>query len=150
MHPLDIATDGNCRISVNGDAVPVERVHAWLAESYWARGISLEMVRESVRHSFPFALYHGEELAGFARVISDWATFAYLADVFVDPSLRGRGLGRWLVGTVLSQPEFATVRGWLLKTRDAHGLYGRFGFAPLADPTAFMWRPRDRGHEHGG
>jgi GNAT superfamily N-acetyltransferase len=148
-----VSTDGRSdewTINETGRSVPLAAVHAFLTESYWARGIDADTVARSIRHSRPFTLYHRGSLAGFARVVTDCATFAYLADVFVLPEFRGRGLAKWLVYTVLEHPEFAGVRGWYLKTRDAHGLYRRQGFEPLSNPELFMWRPgvaAERAHE---
>jgi GNAT superfamily N-acetyltransferase len=110
----------------------------FLAGSYWAQGIPAEKARQSMQGSLCFALLAGARQVGFARVISDRATIAYLADVFVLPEYRGRGLGKWLVECVLAHPELQGLRRWLLVTRDAHGLYEGFGFKPLARPAGFM------------
>jgi GNAT superfamily N-acetyltransferase len=118
----------------------VERIHAFLTESYWAKGIPLDVVCRSIEGSLCFGLYDGDEQVGFARVVSDGATFAYLADVFVLDSHRGRGLGKLLVSAVLAHPELQGLRRWVLATRDAHGLYVQHGFAPLSNPQRFMER----------
>jgi GNAT superfamily N-acetyltransferase len=118
----------------------VERIHAFLTESYWAKGIPLDVVCRSIEGSLCFGLYDGDEQVGFARVVSDGATFAYLADVFILDSHRGRGLGKLLVSAVLAHPELQGLRRWVLATRDAHGLYVQHGFAPLSDPQRFMER----------
>lgn len=110
----------------------------FLGASYWAEGIPLETVQRSIAGSLCFALLDGARQVGFARVISDRATIAYLADVFVLPNYRGRGLGKWLVECVLAHPELQGLRRWVLVTRDAHELYRRFGFRPLARPEGFM------------
>lgn len=113
-------------------------VHGFLAESYWAKGIPLETVRRSIRNSLCFGLYEAEIQIGFARVVSDRATFAYLADVFVLESHRGRGLGKLLMGAVVAHPDLQGLRRWMLATRDAHGLYAQYGFTPLPVPERFM------------
>lgn len=111
-----------------------------LASSYWARGIPAAIVEKSLAHSLCFALLEGDRQVGFGRVVSDYATFAYLGDVFVLPDYRGRGLAKWLIECIVSHPQLQGLRRWLLATRDAHGLYRRFGFAPLANPGVFMER----------
>jgi len=100
-------------------------VHEFLTNSYWAKGIPLAAVRRSVENSIPFGVYHGQSVVGFARVISDLATFAYLADVFILPSHRGRGLSRWLMECIMGHPDLQGLRRWMLATQDAHGLYAR-------------------------
>jgi GNAT superfamily N-acetyltransferase len=117
----------------------ISRVHEYLCnESYWARGIPREVVERSIEHSLPFAAYDGEELVAFARVVTDYAVFAYLADVFVVPSHRGRGISRQLMTAIRSHPRLQGLRRWSLVTRDAHGLYEQFGFRPLAAPERHM------------
>jgi GNAT superfamily N-acetyltransferase len=115
-------------------------IHGFLARSHWARGIPRAVVERAIDHSLAFGLYRDGRQVGFARVVTDHATFAYLADVFVLPPERGQGLGRWLVETILAHPELQGLRRWLLGTRDAQGLYRRCGFAEPAPPFAFMER----------
>ena len=115
-------------------------IHEFLAASYWAQGIPLETVRRSIRNSLCFGLYEGERQIGFARVVSDRATFAYLADVFVLDSHRGRGLSKLLMDAVVAHSELQGLRRWMLATRDAHGLYAQYGFTALAAPEPFMQR----------
>ena len=119
----------------------VPRIHAFLETSYWARGIPLEVVRRSIEGSIPFGLYDGAEQVGFARVVTDYATFAWLADVFVLSEHRGRGLSKWLMEVILSHPELQGFRRWVLATKDAHELYRRFGFMDLKRPERWMERP---------
>jgi GNAT superfamily N-acetyltransferase len=126
------------RISDQAADLDLDTVHAFLATSYWARGIPRETVERSIEHSMPFGLFNGARQIGFARAVTDRATFAYLADVFVAEDERGRGLGAWLVETVMCHPELKGLRRWLLATRDAHALYRRFGFKAVADPSIFM------------
>jgi GNAT superfamily N-acetyltransferase len=113
-------------------------VHQFLTDSYWAIGIPLETVRRSIENSINFGLYHGQQQVGFARIISDLATFAYLADVFVLPAYRGRGLSQWLMECIVSHPDLQGLRRWMLATQDAHGLYARFGFTPIKSSEPWM------------
>jgi GNAT superfamily N-acetyltransferase len=116
----------------------VDAIHAFLSErSYWAQGIPLETVRRSIEHSLTIGVHHGDRMIAFARVVTDYSVIAYLADVFVLEDYRGRGLGKWLVELVTTHPDLQNLRRWLLATRDAHTLYGRFGFQ-AADPTRLM------------
>jgi len=115
-------------------------MHGFLATSHWAQGIPLAVLEHAVAHSLPFGLYKGGRQIGFARVVTDHATFAYLADVFVLPEHRGRGLGKWLVQSILAHPELQGMRRWLLGTRNAHSLYRKSGFAEPAPPFAFLDR----------
>lgn len=126
------------QISDDPADVDLDVVHRFLAASYWASGIPRETVARSLRHSMPFSLLENRRQIGFARVVTDRATFAYLADVFVLEEERGRGLGLWLVRTVLEHPELQGLRRWLLATRDAHALYRKLGFGPVANPTTLM------------
>jgi GNAT superfamily N-acetyltransferase len=113
-------------------------IHKVLSESYWAKGIPREIVARSIRNSLCFGVLRGGEQVGFARVISDYATFAYLADVFSLEDFRGRGLAKFLMQCIVQHPELQGLRRWTLATRDAHGLYAQFGFKPLAKPDRFM------------
>lgn len=115
-------------------------VQGFLASSYWAEGRSPEVTRASVRNSVCFGLYHGKKQIGFARVITDKATFAYLADVFIIDEYRGRGLSKWMMKVIFEHEMFRSVKSWLLATRDAHGLYRKFGFKALSDPGKYMQR----------
>ncbi len=118
----------------------LEMVHGFLKTSYWAAGISADVVMRSVENSLAFGLFRGDEQVGFARVVTDYATFAYLADVFVLEPHRGQGLGRWMMEVVFSHPELQGLRRWMLATRDAHGLYRKYGFTELERPQIFMER----------
>jgi GNAT superfamily N-acetyltransferase len=115
-------------------------IKQFLVSSYWAKDIPPATVEQSLQNSLCFALLEGDRQVGLARVITDRATFAYLCDVFVLPEYRGRGLSKWLVECVLNHPDLQGLRRWMLATRDAHGLYERFGFAPLKKPDIFMER----------
>lgn len=125
-------------VSMDPRRLDLDVIHGFLSQSYWARGIPRELVERAVRNSLCFGLYEGARQVGFARVISDEATFAYLADVFIIESHRGRGLAKVLIAAVVAEPRLQGLRRWMLATRDAHGLYARFGFEPLAAPGRFM------------
>lgn len=118
-------------------------IHQFLASSYWAQRLPLEVLQRSIQNSFVFGVYKGEQQVGFARVVTDYSTFAYLADVFILEPFRGQGLGKWLVETIISHPELQGLRRWLLATKDAHELYRQFGFTELNNPNRFMekWNP---------
>lgn len=130
---------------ISTDRARIDRslVHAFLSrESYWAVGVSRETVDRSIDGSIPFGLYEDGRQVGFARAVTDGATFAWIADVFVVASHRRRGLGRRLVEAVLAHPEVAAARHVLLATADAHGLYTGYGFTPLAEPHRWLSRRR--------
>ena len=130
----------NERFLVTTDPAKLDPVaaHAYLTRSYWAEGIPRELVERSLRHSLCFALLDGQRQIGLARVISDYSTFAYLADVYVLEDYRGRGLGKWLIRCVVEHPQLQGLRRFLLATRDAHGLYRPFGFAPPDKPENYL------------
>jgi GNAT superfamily N-acetyltransferase len=128
-------------------------IHRFLSEeAYWAKGRSREIVDRGIDHSIPFGAYEpdGGAQVGFARVVTDRCTFAWIADVFVVPEHRGRGVGKQLVETILAHPELQTMGRWLLGTADAHGLYEQFGFEPLARTERFMARERSIDGASGG
>ena len=130
-------------ISTDPARLDVDGVHAYLSASYWARGIPRDVFERSVRHALCFGIYEGARQVGFARVVTDFATVAYVGDVFVLEPWRGRGLSRWLMEIITSHPELQGFRRWILLTRDAHGLYTKFGFTPLGAPDRWMekWAP---------
>jgi GNAT superfamily N-acetyltransferase len=125
-------------ISTDKRLLDLSVIHDFLARSYWAAGIPLEVVERSIAHSLAFGLYEEKRQIGFARVITDHATFAYLADVFILEDFRGRGLGEWLIETVMSHAELQGLRRWMLVTRDAQGLYRKSGFVDLKNPASIM------------
>ena len=129
---------GEYVISTDRARLDPDVIHGFLVESYWAKGIPREVVARSIENSLCFGIYCGTAQVGFARVISDFATYAYLGDVFVLDSHRGNGLSRWLMDCIMQQPGLQGLRRWTLATRDAHGLYAKFGFTPLAAPERFM------------
>lgn len=128
------------RISTNPAELDVAVIHRYLAEdSYWARDIPLETVERGIANSLNFGLYApAGRLVGFARIVTDKATFAWLCDVFVLPEFRGKGLSKWLMQVVWAYPDLQGQRRHLLATLDAHGLYQQFGFAPLTTPDRFL------------
>ena len=113
-------------------------IHAFLRDSYWATGIQRDVVERSVRGSLCFGIYDGDAQVGFARCVTDRATFAYVADVFVLPSHRGRGLSKWLMAFIVAHPELQGLRRWNLVTRDAQGLYAQHGFSAVKHPERYM------------
>jgi GNAT superfamily N-acetyltransferase len=118
-----------------------ERVYGWISESYWAAGIPRDVFERSVAGAMCFGIYAPDGAqVGFARVMTDRATFGYLGDVFVVPEMRRRGLSKFLLDTIFAHPELQGFRRWSLATRDAHALYKRYGFTPLADPARYMER----------
>jgi GNAT superfamily N-acetyltransferase len=119
---------GEYTISTDRGRLDLDVIHGFLSRSYWAPGRSRARVLQSIEQSLPFGLYHGDQQVGFARVVTDQVVLAFLADVFVLQAHRGQGLGEWLVQTIVGFPALGSVRRWLLGTRDAHGLYRKFGF----------------------
>lgn len=125
-------------ISTDRARLDVALVHEFLRTSYWAEGRGRSVVERSIEHSLCFGVYQGGRQVAFARVVSDRAVFAYLMDVFVVPEFRGRGISKALMRAVLDHPDLQNLRLFLLATRDAHGLYERFGFRSLAEPERMM------------
>lgn len=118
--------------------IDLDILHGFLKESYWAYGIPYDTVAESVRNSVNMGLYDGDRMIGFARAVTDCATFAYLGDVFVREDYRGRGLGVWVTQCLLEHPRLQGLRRWMLATKDAHDVYAKLGFKPLDDPSTIM------------
>lgn len=118
--------------------IDVNYVHWFLSHTYWAEEIPVETVQKSIDGSLCFSVVYLNHQVGFARVITDEASFAYLADVFIDENFRGRGLSKWLVQTILNYPGLQELRRFMLATKDAHGLYAQFGFTPLTNPERWM------------
>ena len=132
------------RISTRVDEMDLSVIHGFVAQSYWAKGIPRATMKKAIEHSLCFGVFEqaGGQV-GFARVITDSATFAYLADVFILADHQGKGLSKWLMQVIIDHPQLQGLRRMALATRDAHGLYGQFGFHALAKPETFMerWYP---------
>ncbi len=129
---------GEYTISTDRDRLDIDAIHAFLTQSYWSPGVPLAIVKRSISNSLCFGLFHGPEQVGFARVVTDKTTFAYLADVYVLEPHRGKGLSKWLVETILGHEDLQGLRRFMLATKDAHGLYRQFGFTELANPSRIM------------
>jgi GNAT superfamily N-acetyltransferase len=130
--------EGAYLISDDEHLLSLDVIHKFLITSYWSAGIPKESLERAIANSLPFGVYEGTRQVGFARVISDYATFAYLADVFVLEEHRGKGLGKRLMEMIMSHPRLQGLRRWHLATRDAHGLYQQYGFTALSDPARHM------------
>ena len=130
---------GEFTISTDRSRLQIDRIHKFLSEeSYWAKERTLKQTETAMKNSLPFGVYKGENQIGFARVVTDYATFAYLGDVFILDEFRGKGLSKWLMQTILSHPDLQDFRRWILATADAHGLYKQFGFSALKFPERWM------------
>lgn len=127
-----------CEISTDPARFDVDLIHDFLRASYWARNISREIVEKCIRNSLCFGAFADGRQIGFARAITDRATFAYLADVFIIPEYRGRGISKLMLRAILDHPDLQGLRRILLATRDAHGLYAKFGFQPLTQTEYYM------------
>jgi GNAT superfamily N-acetyltransferase len=137
-------------ISTSRERLNLDVIHGFLTNCYWAKGIPREVVARSIEHALCFGIYdespllakgarHGAPAqVGFARVITDFATIAYIGDVFVLETYRRRGLGKWLMQCIMQHPALQNLRRWILTTRDAHGLYSQVGFTPVKVPERFM------------
>jgi GNAT superfamily N-acetyltransferase len=130
---------GEFLISTDRQRLNLDVIHGFLTNCYWAKGIPREIVARSIEHALCFGIYDGGGAqVGFARVISDFATIAYIGDVFVLETHRGRGFGKWLMENITRHPALQNLRRWILTTRDAHRLYSQFGFSPVKAPERFM------------
>ena len=128
-------------VSADATRLNLDVIHGYLTQSYWSPGISHQVVERAVANSLCFGVYAGDgSQVGFARLITDRATYAYLADVFVLEAHRGRGLSKLLMEAIVAHPELQNLRRWTLATRDAHQLYARYGFTPIAKPDRLMER----------
>lgn len=127
------------QINTDKTRLDLDVIHTFLSEeSYWAQTRTLEQTRTAIKNSICFGVYDGERQIGFARVVSDCATFAYIGDVFIIAEYRGRGLSKWLMEIIVSHPDLQGLRRWVLATRDAHGLYKQFEFDELRHPNRWM------------
>jgi len=126
------------RITTDVGSMDLDAIHAYLTRSYWSEGISKQLVSRAMAGSLCFGLLDGAQQIGFARVVTDRATYAYLCDVYVLEEHQGRGLGTWLMSELMAHPDLQGLRRWGLVTRDAHGLYEKFGFGAPANPAGLM------------
>lgn len=132
---------GEFMVSTDRERLQIERIHKFLSEeSYWAKERTREQTERAIKNSLPFGVYKGENQIGFARVVTDYATFAYICDVFILKEFRGRGLSRRLMDAIINHPDLQNFRRWILATKDAHALYEKFGFAALKFPSRWMER----------
>lgn len=132
---------GDFTISDDPERLDIALIHSFLSTStYWAQSRPLKVVVRSIENSLPFGIYQGARQVGFARVVTDYATFAWLADVFVLEEFRRQGLGKWLVEVIINHPGLQGFRRWVLATKDAHELYRQFGFTELKRPERWMER----------
>jgi len=133
------ATQGEYTISTDPARLDLDAILGYLTRSYWAAGRPRHIMETALKHSLCLGLYHGTVQVGLVRVITDYATFAYLCDVYVLEAHQGHGLGKWLVESVKALPDLSYIRRWVLVTRDAHGLYRQYGgFSELENPSRWM------------
>ena len=138
MDNLTLYKDDYC-ISTDRSKLDVDAIHNFLStQSYWCQNIPFEKVKKSIDNSLNFGLYYKDQQIGFARIISDFSTMAYLGDVYVLPEHRGKGLSKWMMQVIMSHPELQGLRRWMLLTADAHGLYKQFGWKEIANPDRYM------------
>jgi GNAT superfamily N-acetyltransferase len=130
---------GEFTISTDRDRLQLDAIHKFLTEeSYWAKTRTREQTETAVKNSLPFGVYKGENQIGLARVVTDYATFAYLGDVYILQEFRGQGLSKWLMDVIINHPDLQGFRRWILATKDAHTLYEKYGFTELKHPTRWM------------
>ena len=131
------------RISTNRNEMNIGSIHSYLTSSYWAVGIPKKTMEIAINNSFCFGVLKQSDQVGFARLVTDYATFAYLADVYILEEHRGIGLSKWLLSEIINHPQLQGLRRIVLATRDAHSLYEKFGFKELGSPEIFMelWSP---------
>jgi len=134
---MDLTKNG-FTISTDKEKLDVDMIHSFLNSTYWAGGIPKQTIRRSIEGSICFGVFENDRQIGFARMITDKATFAYLADVFIIEEYRGRGLSKWLMEVIMSHPELQNLRRMILVTKDAHGLYKQFGYVPLINVERWM------------
>ena len=138
MEPIT-HTRGDYLISTDKSKLDVHAIHDYLKGAYWCKEIPLRIVEKAIHHTaLCYGVYYQNQQVGYARVISDLATFAYLADVYIHPSQQGQGLGKWVMQCIMQHPDLQEIRRWTLATKDAHGLYEQYGFKPLARPQRLM------------
>ncbi len=134
------ARRGSLLISTDPSLLDLNAICSFLSRSYWASDRPRDRIEASLQHSLVFGVYDGRRQVGLARIVTDYATFAWLCDVFVDEAYRAEGIGKWLMATIVAHPGLQGLKRMLLITRDAHGLYQQYGFTPLANPDGWMER----------
>jgi GNAT superfamily N-acetyltransferase len=140
---------GKYFLSNDKQKLQIELIHKFLSNSYWAQNIPIDIVQKSIDNSLSFGLYKGHDQIGFARIVTDFATFAYLADVFIIEEYRGQALAKWVMDVIMGLPELQGLRSWMLKTKDAHGLYEKYGFTKPRYPERVMeYSPLKNGYEN--
>lgn len=139
---------GEFLLSTDRSRLNVEAIYDFLTNCYWAKGIPRETVARSIEHSLCFGIYREKQQVAFARVISDFATYAYIGDVFVIEAFRGNGLGKWMMESILRHPQLQGLRRWSLVTRDAHSLYAPLGFTALKKPQNYMELHNSEVYQH--
>jgi GNAT superfamily N-acetyltransferase len=133
-----LAEQNDIQISTDKSLLDIEAIYNFLSGSYWAKGRSLEVMKKSIQNSLCFGVYFNKKQVGFARVVTDYAIFAYIADVFILEAHRGKGFSKKLIKSIIGYPELKRIKRWMLATKDAHDLYNKFGFQPLKNPERFM------------
>jgi len=137
--PFEVTKD-NLTISTDPQRIDLEAVCGFMSRSYWAQNRTCSTIERTLRNSLVFGEYEESCMVAMARIVTDYATFAWLCDVFVHENHRGRGIGKWLMESILTHPELQGLRRWLLVTRDAHGLYSQYGYSSLHDIERWMER----------
>ena len=132
------ARKNNFIISTDHSHLDIDAICDFLTRAYWAKGRPRERTERAIANSLVFGVYEGEKQIGMARIVSDYAIFAYLCDVFIHEDYRAHGIGKWLMETVMGHPDLQGLRRWTLATSDAHGLYRQFGWNPISNPDNWM------------
>jgi GNAT superfamily N-acetyltransferase len=140
MHKIIETRQDDYLMSTDPAKLDAEAVHAFLTNAYWCQGISLALLKKALANSLCFGIYHQDKQVGLSRVVTDYATYAYLCDVYVLEEHRGKGLGHWMVECIMTHPELQNLRRFTLATRDAHGIYAAFGFSSPRAPERQMER----------
>lgn len=138
MNEIIVFKDNFC-ISTEKAKLDITEIHYFLStQAYWCLNIPFDKVKNAAQNSLNFGVYHNNKQIGYARIISDFSTIAYLGDVYILEEYRGNGLSKWLIETIMNHPNLQGLRRWILLTGDAHGLYRQFGWTEIADPTKWM------------
>lgn len=125
-------------ISTDPARLDIDAIHAMLTRAYWAKGRTREIIARYIQFSLVFGIYDGTQQIGVARIVSDYTTFAWLCDIFIHEDYRGKSVGKWLMETILAHPDLQGLRRLMLTTRDAHGLYAKYGFKSVSAPESWM------------